>query len=96
MKLFRWTMVLGLLACAAPLAAPFLAQAISWFGNCPPGLGGPPVCIIGMSYHLAMMPWLLLFTIYIGAFLFALWILVEAVHIIRRNSTNAGQTGIPE
>lgn len=90
MKGFRWIMVLGLLACAAPMAAPFLALALSSIGDCPPGLGSAAPCVFagrdwgGTIYQLQMMPWLLIFTIYIAAALIVIWIGVEIVHQIRK------------
>lgn len=95
MKLFRLAVLAGLLVCLAPLASLVVAGSIASHYGCTLHEGFANPCVIGgvdrgqTLYTMAMMGWMMLFTMPLGAALLALWVIVEVVRFVRARRTAA-------
>lgn len=90
MRLFRILIALAILACLSPLISTALAGWIASSHGCTLHEGCANPCIINGTdygetlYTMGAMGWLMLPTLPIAAVLTLLWILVEALRVIRR------------
>jgi hypothetical protein len=89
MRLFRIVVLVGLLASVAPLLAMVAAGLTADHFGCRLHEGFVNPCVIGgrdygeTLYNMAMMGWLMLFTLPYGVGLLLVWAVTEIVRLVR-------------
>lgn len=90
MKKFRIAVVAALVVCLAPMLSMFVAAAIADHFGCRLHEGFANPCLVAgrdigeALYNMAMMGWLMLFTLPLAALLLIAWLVAEIVAALRR------------
>ena len=89
MKWFRILTALAIIACFVPMGLTLGAAWVASSNGCTLNEGNVNPCVIGgrdygaTLYNMAMMAWLMLFTLPYAVMFVILWVIVEIVRFIR-------------
>lgn len=90
MKKLRIAVAVALVASVAPMLSMLVAAAIANYNGCTLHEGFANPCVVAgrdigeTLYNMAMMAWLMLFTLPLAALVVLAWIVAEIVHVVRR------------
>lgn len=95
MKMLRIAVAVALAACVAPMLSMLVAAAVAKHNGCTLHEGFANPCVVAgvdigtLLYNMAVMGWLMLFTLPLAALVVLVWLVAEIVAALRRRRAKA-------